>query len=313
MDRLFAIWQAIYPNSFVKSGKAKFGTATIRPGDTIDQNTQLKPFHKDSAGNFWTSSSSRQTSTFGYNYPETKNKDIAAVKKAVNALYSKSAGQSIKRRSSHETSMKKRSPSASIMSLLRRSNDVEIKPTSPDSYTEWISNIRVSQNALPQTFFIHIFLGDFNPDPTGWPLDGNLVGTHTVFTKIDGSTSDIIVTGTIPLTLALQRDADAGKLDMADEKGVEDYLIKNLHWRVSNVRTSNASTRSPRALLIPCATQVNGTEVDRVQVANLKISVVSCPVTEATSDTHFPVWGTCITRKDVTDGRPAGLSDNEPV
>lgn len=199
----------------MKSGKALFGTATIRPGDILDENTSLKPFHKDTAGNFWTSSSSRQTSTFGYNYPETRNKDIGAVKKAVNALYSKSAGQSIKRRAS---------------------NDVEIKPTGSDTYTEWVSNIRVSENALPGTFFIHIFLGVFTPDPTCWPLDKNLVGTHTVFTKVDGATSDVIVAGTIPLTQALQRDADAGKLDMADAQCVEDYLKTNLHWRVTSVR-----------------------------------------------------------------------------
>lgn len=237
VDRLFAIWQAVYPNSFVQSGPAKFGTATILQGDTVDQNTPLKPFHKDTAGNFWTSSSSRQTSTFGYNYPETRNKDIAAVKKAVNALYGKSAGQTIKRRGLNDMSKEKRSFASTIKTLFRRSSedDVEIKPTGSGTYTEWISNIRVSQNALPGTFYIHIFLGDFTPDPTCWPLDKNLVGTHTVFTKFDGATSDIIVTGTIPLTQALQRDADAGKFDMTEDKHVEDYLTKNLHWRVTNV------------------------------------------------------------------------------
>lgn len=122
------------------------------------------------------------------------------------------------------------------MDIFRRSDAIEIKPTGLDTYTEWISNIRVSQNALPKTFFIHIFLGDFKPDPTYWPLDKNLVGTHTVFTKVNGATSDILVTGTIPLTQALQRDADAGKLDIANDQSVEDYLKKNLHWRVTNVR-----------------------------------------------------------------------------
>lgn len=59
--------------------------------------------------------------------------------------------------------------------------------------------------------------------------------------------------------------------------------------------------------------QIDATEVNRDQVANLKISVVSCPVKEAISDSHFPTWSPCITRKDITDGRPAGLSDGEPV
>ena len=28
---------------------------------------------------------------------------------------------------------------------------------------------------------VHIFLGDFNEDPTKWGVDPNLVGTHAVF------------------------------------------------------------------------------------------------------------------------------------
>lgn len=59
--------------------------------------------------------------------------------------------------------------------------------------------------------------------------------------------------------------------------------------------------------------QVDGTDINRDQVANLKISVVSCLVKEAISDSHFPTWSPCVTRKGITDGRPAGLSDSDPV
>lgn len=144
-DRLFAIWQAIYPDSYVGSIKAPYGTATIKPGDTINANTPLKPFHRDSGGKFWDSAAARYTTTFGYNYPETRNTDKAAVKKAVNTLYSGSAGRS----------------------LARRTDSAYAKPDG--TYTEWIVNIRVAENAACKTFFVHIFLGTTRRIPPAGP------------------------------------------------------------------------------------------------------------------------------------------------
>ena len=107
-------------------------------------------------------------------------------------------------------------------------------------YKEWITNIRVAKDALQTAFFIHIFLGDFNEDPRTWSFDKNLVGTHTIFTpyaqisQIDKNNPGI-TTGTIPLTRALRLAEEKGEVDVNDEKCVEDYLKKNLHWRVTRV------------------------------------------------------------------------------
>lgn len=95
VDRLIALWQAIYPTSSplarpYLAGTDLFATA---PGTRIDADSPLKPFY-DSEGNFWTSNSARYIGAFGYSYPElqTESELTAAemsthVKARVNALY----------------------------------------------------------------------------------------------------------------------------------------------------------------------------------------------------------------------------------
>lgn len=41
VDRLFAIWQAIYPDSYAMREISHFGTFTIAPGSSEDINTGL--------------------------------------------------------------------------------------------------------------------------------------------------------------------------------------------------------------------------------------------------------------------------------
>ena len=57
----------------------------------------------------------------------------------------------------------------------------------------------------------------------------------------------------------------------------------------------------------------DSTEVSRESMPSLKVSVVSCPVTEAKSEYDFPNWGDCTTHTNITDWMPAGLKFGEPV
>ena len=77
---------------------------------------------------------------------------------------------------------------------------------------------------------------------------------------------------------------------MNDEKGVESYLKRNLHWRV---------------------TTMDDAFVPRDQVPDLKVSVVSCDVTAAEADDEFPTWGVFSVHRGITAGRAAGLGDGE--
>ena len=165
---------------------------------------------------------------------------MASVKLAVNELYNVSAGRSFNRRSQAKRAAGfSEALGTKIRSVLGRSASAATyeEPVDGNTYTEWITNIRVAQNALESTFHIHVFLGNFTTDPTCWPRDPNLVGSQSVFNSFPGTTKkrDLIITGTVPLTKALRRDADAGKVDLNDELAVVAYLKQNLHWRITNV------------------------------------------------------------------------------
>lgn len=65
MDRLFAIWQDLYPDKYVKPFR-------LGPrGPVLDATTGLLPFHKDEKSNLWNSDACRYPhKTCGYTYPE---------------------------------------------------------------------------------------------------------------------------------------------------------------------------------------------------------------------------------------------------
>ena len=93
VDRLFAIWQAIYPDSYTTAEADGFGTYTIAPGAIEDVNTPLTPFHSDNWGTLYTSATARSTRPFGYTYPEVVDWGINAThlafntRAAINKLY----------------------------------------------------------------------------------------------------------------------------------------------------------------------------------------------------------------------------------
>ncbi|KAL8679857.1 MAG: hypothetical protein Q9186_003877 [Xanthomendoza sp. 1 TL-2023] len=294
VDRLLAIWQALHPDSYVESSKEPVGSAAIAQGAQTDVNTPLKPFHSDNAGNFWTSAGVTNVEKLGYSYPEIQGKSQSEIKAAVNALYATTSGVTISRRQV-QSSTNELAP----LVAAGLSNDVPFEPV-PDppasgNYTEWLTNIRVAKDALEQTFFIHIFLGDFDPDPKKWSFEPNLVGTHSIITpyvtKRDPLQSTI-VTGQIPLTRALRVDEQAKLLNMTDEVKTKEYLTKNLHWRI---------------------TTMDDKDVPREVIPDLKISVVAANVQAAKADDEFPLWGELKVHTDITDGRPAGLGVGDDV
>ena len=254
----------MYPDSYVEPTVDEFGTYTIPAGSTEDERTPLTPFHKNTNGDFWDSTSVRNTSTFGYSYPEVQwwNSSVNT-KQAVNALYGNNGGNGVLQgrgigRSEKRSTKQEKRGSTKLASLIEaglggmipafrpEAVDALDDDANPDTYREYIANIRVSKYALSRSFFIHIFLGDFNPDPTSWTTDPNLVGTHTIFTsaQIAGhcrACQNVTVTGTIPLTMALVQHVEAGQLNGTDLHAVEAYLTRNLHWRVTLVSVPSSA------------------------------------------------------------------------
>ena len=88
VDRLFAIWQSLNPNSYMTSTtQGNTDTYTINANAQIDGSTPLEPFHAPN-GQAWTCDSVRDVTTFHYTYPELQNGNVA---QAVNSLYGSNA------------------------------------------------------------------------------------------------------------------------------------------------------------------------------------------------------------------------------
>ncbi|KAL8651556.1 MAG: hypothetical protein Q9210_003187 [Variospora velana] len=205
VDRLFALWQAIYPNATVTPQVNAIGTFTVDPGTTEDINTQLSPFHSDDSGQIvdWDVDSSQLTSN---------------VKARLNSLYDPSGS----------TSQRARSTSAS--------NNLQLSPSSMNA--QWFANIRVQVSSMTSPFFVHLFLGDPPADAGTWSFAPNLVGSHSVVdtSRLSAANSDIPTTlfGQVPLNHAI---LVAGNSDLAPSNVVP-LLTSQLKWRLQNTDDS---------------------------------------------------------------------------
>lgn len=243
----------------------------------------LTPFHTDGGGDFWNSGTARNTSTFGYSYPELRywkasnqSQYQANVRAAVNNLYGSSAPAAVARRgvkneNIHHALKSRLIPAGGFDGASDEKPSIVVREQAADptqqeaaghhtskdgTYREWIANIRVKKYALNGSFFIHVFLGDFNPDPFTWSFEPNLVGTHCIFVNDPSTTqcgkckqdhaNDLQVTGAIPLTTALLDAIHAGSLASLDRADVEPYLRKNLHWKVTRVRAAHFTIASSK-------------------------------------------------------------------
>ncbi|KAL2358572.1 common central domain of tyrosinase-domain-containing protein [Cryomyces antarcticus] len=293
IDRCFALWQALYPNSFIEPEAQVEGTFTYVPGTVKDDQSPLTPFHTDATGDMWNSETARSVTTFGYTYPELAggNNTNSSIKAAVNSLYGSTAG------STGLSSKAKRNLIDREEAVDPVQTTVAQAVTSDGKRRQYLANIKAQKFGLDGSYFVHIFIGDFNPSPASWSFEPNLVGTHGVFANLGTSTSDgcqrckehqdsgLQVTGVVPLTTTLVDKISKGDLPSLDPNDVAPYLTKNLHWRI---------------------TMMNDTEVPRNAVPDLAVSVVSAQVKPASSHNDFPQWGDFTVLAGITDGRPGG-------
>jgi len=288
VDRLFAIWQAIYPDSFVTAQKNAFGTFTDAPGGIETADTALTPFHTTSPGQLHTSTTARHTKSFGYTYPEVVDWNVDAtqlasnVRTKFNALYN---------------------PTGSLSKRSTNSTTTTSSKGNSTTHHQYFANIRVDKTALADTsFFIHFFLGPFADRPSTWSYDTALAGSHTIFASSSSSSassssssarssssasaSDATVYGQIPLTHALTAAVAAGLLPDLDPEHVVPVLTKQLAWRVQRFDDS---------------------AVDVKALPSLQVHVVGQEVTAAAGPSEFPGFGEMVAYMEVTRGKVGGV------
>ncbi|KAL9595867.1 MAG: hypothetical protein Q9219_006172 [cf. Caloplaca sp. 3 TL-2023] len=276
VDRLFALWQAIYPDSRFTSQVSTASTFTEDAGTTEDINTVLTPFHSDDSGHLWTSATAWSTRAFGYSYPGIIDWGVNAsqlasnVKSHLNTLYNPTGALS------------RRSVSKDA------SNELQLSPNAMDA--QWFANVRVQKASTSSPFFVHLFLGPAPIDPATWSFAPNLIGSHSVvdtnlLTPADRDVSSTLY-GQVPLNHALLA---AGYSDLAPSSVIP-ILTSQLNWRLQNIDDS---------------------ALDISQVPSLRIHVVGQEVKQRAEEDQFPEYGPLRVFRQVTKGKVGGLEDDE--
>ncbi|KAF2822336.1 Di-copper centre-containing protein [Ophiobolus disseminans] len=220
VDRQLAIHQALYPNTYLEQCEASSSTFTIATGDVLNAESPLTPFHKNAAGDFWTSTAVRSIRSQGYTYPElVDNPSNTTLVASIKAQYSGPANISV-------------STTAPRFRSKRQSSNatVEVK-------TLYLAEVKLPIYGLDDgrggasAYSVLLFLGDVSDDPKLWATSRSLVGTAASLGGVHMHSNEV-VTSTIDLSLALENAIAAGKT--TSEKA-EEYLKANLKYRIELV------------------------------------------------------------------------------
>lgn len=234
VDRLIALWQAIYPNSsiftVVDYAGALYGTAA----GNVSADTPLKPFHDrpgdgDGVDGFHTSRSVRDIAVLGYTYPELQARggdgsgngtsapapmspdELAEhVRFKVNSLYS-----------SVPTTAENVTEARRARRLVRRHGRFKGKDRAAEATRKtWSVAISVDRAEVPLPATIGCFLGDGDTREQAGRM--SLLAIPAVG----------VTHSNIPLDKAL---GAAGDVDLADAEEVASYLNRTLKFEVLDV------------------------------------------------------------------------------
>lgn len=277
VDRLLALWQVLYPNSWITPEVARTNSYTTSVGQVLDASSALTPFYASSNGTFWSSDMLRDPAVLGYSYPEIEGislsnmSSIAAGRPGVvswiNRLYGTFSTNSLQSKRSEHISIYRHGRKSGF----RRQSSAVSSPsdtviTGEGLYREWIANIRVEKQGLDGPFAVHLVLADQSH-----------VGTMRVFASppvvanmMRMGTNAQYIASTVPLTKALVDKVNDGSLPSSMEPDVVGrYLARNLKVSVE---------------------KFDGTRVLAENVPGLSIKIISAYVQAAVSEEHLPLW-----------------------
>ncbi|KAK0660209.1 Polyphenol oxidase 1 [Lasiodiplodia hormozganensis] len=289
IDRIFAMWQVLNPDSYVEPEAQAYGTYMVSAGQVLDEDSELYPFHSSTNGDFWTSSQVRDVEAFGYTYPELVNADQAAMRTTINKMY----GQSTV---SHRT---KRTDVGGvvggvtgIINKLIQPGQIDADAAEKDEHRfEYTANIKLSKCALGGPGVIYLFLGDHSDDAADWMTDDHLAGSSPLFVMDDsamGSGESHYIYAAVSLTREIEQRVASEDLGCMDPSEVVPYLKENLSWSIA---------------------KADGSAVPAEDVSGLEISIAKAAYRPAASDDEFPsLVGAIETLSEITSGKIGGLS-----
>lgn len=205
-----ALYQAVFPDTYVEPCIADTPTYTITKGDLLDTNSPLTPFHRNAAGDWWTSENSKNIGDMGYTYPELANNPPNATLVAnIKAQYS----------------------DAPTAAKTKRQDD-----SAPKKGVVYLAEVKIPLYGLDNgehgssPFNVLVFVGDVPSEAKEWLSADSFVSMTATLGGVNMQSKQFTIS-THDLTAALEKN---GK--KADEEAAE-WLKENLHWRIGLVST----------------------------------------------------------------------------
>ncbi|KAJ4361450.1 hypothetical protein N0V95_001867 [Ascochyta clinopodiicola] len=269
MDRIFALYQYRYPDTWVEDATQAKGTFTVAKGAVEGPASPLAPFHMNALGDMWTSTTSRNWTSFGYTYPELMtNPSNQTFTSTLNKLY-KPTTQGL---GSANTTVP--APGSSV------GNNSTANSTT--KATDWLCEVKMPTD-IQISYSIRAFLGEPDADPKNWPTDPNYVGQLASMSS-PRMNSDVVVTGNIVLTERLAQKHQSGELKSLEKEAVAAYLKANFSWRIQALDYSEIPRNNPPA--------------------GLNVTVFNVPVSIPESDDEVPTWNGDIEYNHDIEGNP---------
>ncbi|KAJ6283161.1 common central domain of tyrosinase-domain-containing protein [Bipolaris maydis] len=216
VDRLLALFQARYPDTYVEDSKQDRGTFAIARGSVLGPASPLPPFHMNALGDMWTSTTARDWTAFGYTYPElVGNPSNKTLTSTINQLY------------------KPQTPALPISNSTQPGNTTLPAPVGKNATLpaiDWSCEVNMPAN-IHISYSVRAFLGEPSFNPADWPTDDNYIGQLAAMSS-PRSNSALTVTGNIGLSEALMRKHKSGELKDLKKETVESYLKENFSWRI---------------------------------------------------------------------------------
>ncbi|KAH7109433.1 hypothetical protein B0J11DRAFT_601627 [Dendryphion nanum] len=196
VDRQLAIWQAIYPTTWVERAlNQNQGTYTLDAMNVpTDGNSPLTPFHRNKAGDFWTSNLVRDIKTLGYTYPELlNNPSNDTIKANIKNLYDDGTVKTVIKRQENGT---------------HTSRDYNVRIISPAGYSTFV------------------YLGETTSE--------NFVGVYSTLFDLGMAKTDRLFSNTVGLSSKIIEAAEKGALKGTDEASVVEFLKKELKFKITD-------------------------------------------------------------------------------
>ncbi|KAF2732817.1 tyrosinase [Polyplosphaeria fusca] len=289
IDRLLAMYQQNTPNTWVANGVINHPMAQWNQGESKNEQSPLKPFTKNTRGDYYNSVEVKNTRTLGYFYADASSPQ--AMRNAVNGKYS-----------GGRNGLRKRTSSSSLPTGQYDGRAIQ----AGDYHT--VLSIVADKFALEGSYTVHCTLGPAAGNSTSnttapytnstAPYSNstdeeyapNYVGGYTVFgghgnaAPSSNHSVPLLTEGCLPLTTALMGAEAAGTIKSLHPDDIEAYLTQNLHYTVVGL---------------------GGAEIPADEIPNFHVYVQSAPLTPASGD-EFPSVGEYTKMPSVTANMPGG-------